>query len=111
MTESDYLQQRQRLENRLKQNDRTKLKLLWAIFVTIIGPFLLPYLPLKRTYYGENFSESIGYWNAVLMFSGFLLLIMPYLIYKEYDKMKRNKFDIIGDLESLEKEFRRSSSY
>jgi prolipoprotein diacylglyceryltransferase len=98
------------LENRLKQNDKTKLNLLWAIFVSIVGPFIIPYLPTKRSSYGNNFAESIGYWNAGLMFSGFLLLIMPYLIYKEYDKMKRNKFDIIGDLETLEKEFKKSSN-
>lgn len=106
MTEPEYLKQKQSLENQLKQNNKGKLKILWAVFVTLASPFLLPYFPTKHSSYGKNFAESMGYWNAVLLFGGILLLIMPYLLYKEYDKMKKNKFDTERELRLLEKEFK-----
>ena len=36
------------LEKKLKENAKKKLKIIWAIFVSIIGPFLLPFLPMKK---------------------------------------------------------------
>ena len=48
-----------------------------------------------------NFATGIGYWNAVMLFGIMILIFMPYLIYKEYDQMKRNKYDIERELKSL----------
>ena len=48
-----------------------------------------------------NLATGIGYWNAVMLFGITILILMPYLIYKEYDQMKRNKYDIERELKSL----------
>jgi hypothetical protein len=53
---------------------------------------------------GKNFENILGYWNAVMIFGGAMLLLMPILIYLEYDKIRRRKFDIEGSLILLEKE-------
>lgn len=86
------------LEKKLKENSKKKKSILWAIFISILGPFLLPLLPMKKA---VNFASEIGYWNAVLFFSITLLILMPFLIYKEYDKMKRTQHDIERELKNL----------
>ena len=75
------------LKKKLKENAKKKLKIIWTIFVSIISPFLLPFLPMKKS---VNLATGIGYWNAVMLFGIIILILMPYLIYKEYDQMKRN---------------------
>ena len=86
------------LKKKLKENAKKKLKIIWTIFVSIISPFLLPFLPMKKS---VNLATGIGYWNAVMLFGITILILMPYLIYKEYDQMKRNKYDIERELKSL----------
>lgn len=86
------------LEKKLKENSKKKLKIIWAIFVSIICPFILPFFPTKKS---VNFATGIGYWNAVMLFGIMILIFMPYLIYKEYDQMKRNKYDIEREQKSL----------
>ena len=61
-------------------------------------PFLLPFFPMKKSI---NFATEIGYWNSVILFSLALLITMPYLIYKEYDNIKRTQHDIERELKNL----------
>lgn len=86
------------LEKKLKENSKKKKSILWAIFVSILSPFLLPLFPMKKA---VNLASEIGYWNAVLFFGATILFLMPFLIYKEYDKMKRTQYDIERVLKNL----------
>ena len=98
MTSQKNDERKKFLEKKLKENAKKKLKIIWTIFVSIISPFLLPFLPMKKS---VNLATGIGYWNAVMLFGIIILILMPYLIYKEYDQMKRNKYDIERELKSL----------
>ena len=98
MTSQKNDERKKFLEKKLKENAKKKLKIIWAIFVSIISPFLLPFLPMKKS---VNLATGIGYWNAVMLFGITILILMPYLIYKEYDQMKRTKYDIERELKSL----------
>ncbi len=98
MTSQKNDERKKFLEKKLKENAKKKLKIIWAIFVSIISPFLLPFLPMKKS---VNLATGIGYWNAVMLFGIIILILMPYLIYKEYDQMKRTKYDIERELKSL----------
>ena len=91
MSSDENYKKRQFFERELQEISKKKLKILWAIFVSILGPFLLPFFPMKKSI---NFATEIGYWNSVILFSVALLITMPYLIYKEYDNIKRTQHDI-----------------
>ena len=105
IAEPEYSERKKYFEARLTQNNKIKLKLIWAGLVTIVGSFLIPFMKAGNRWSRETFSSTIGYWNSVLLFGGFLIPIMSYLIYQEYKKMKRTKFDIERELRLLEKEF------
>lgn len=107
ITESDYTKRKQYFENQLKRNNKIKLKLIWAVFVTLVGPLLMPFMKAGNRWSRENFSTTIGYENSVLLFGGFLIPIMSCLIYREYKNMIRTKFDIERDLRLLEKEYQK----
>ena len=98
MSSDENYKKRQFLERELQEISKKKLKILWAIFVSILGPFLLPFFPMKKSI---NFATEIGYWNSVILFSVALLITMPYLIYKEYDNIKRTQHDIERELKNL----------
>ncbi|OWR15703.1 hypothetical protein CDW55_04690 [Chryseobacterium sp. VAUSW3] len=105
ITELEYLKRKQYFENQLKQNNKIKLKLIWAVFVTLVGTFLMPFMKAGDRWSRETFSTTMGYENSVLLFGGFMIPIMSYLIYSEYKNMIRKKFDIERDLRLLEKEY------
>lgn len=105
ITESEYLKRKQYFDYQLKQNNKIKLKLIWAIFVTLVGPLLMPFIKAGNRWSMETFSTTIGYENSVLLFGGIMIPIMSYLIYREYKNMIRTKFDIERDLRLLEKEY------
>lgn len=105
ITESEYLKRKQYFDYQLKQNNKIKLKLIWAIFVTLVGPLLMPFMKAGNRWSRETFSTTIGYENSVLLFGGIMIPIMSYLIYREYKNMIRTKFDIERDLRLLEKEY------
>lgn len=100
MSSQDTDERENFLLKKLKENSKKKWSVLWAIFITVAAPFLLPLLPMKNV---GNLASGIGYWNAVLFFGAILLIVMPYWIYKEYDKMKKTKFDIERELKYLKK--------
>ena len=100
MSSDENYKKRQFLERELQEISKKKLKILWAIFVSILGPFLLPFFPMKKSI---NFATEIGYWNSVILFSVALLITMPYLIYKEYDNIKRTQHDIERELKKFKK--------
>ena len=91
--------------NFLRSNNKIKLKLIWAVFVTLVGTFLMPFMKAGDRWSRETFSTTMGYENSVLLFAGFMIPIMSYLIYSEYKNMIRKKFDIERDLRLLEKEY------
>ena len=101
MSSDENYKKRQFLERELQEISKKKLKILWAIFVSILGPFLLPFFPMRKSI---NFATEIGYWNSVILFSVALLITMPYLIYKEYDNIKRTQHDIERELKNLKKQ-------
>lgn len=104
MTESDYQIRKKSIEHQLSQNKKIPLQLIWAGFVTIVGSFLLPFMKAGNRWSRATFASEIGYWNAVFLFGGILLLIMPYLIFREYTKMKKEKDDLERELRMLEYE-------
>ena len=101
MSSDENYKKRQFLERKLQEISKKKLKILWAIFVSILGPFLLPFFPMKKSI---NLATEIGYWNSVILLSVALLIKMPYLIYKEYDNIKRTQHDIERELKNLKKQ-------
>lgn len=105
MTLDQIETQKKILQNELVKNSKRWYKIIWAIFVTLVSPFLIPFLSF-RNMHGKNFESLFGYWNSVMVFGGGMLLVMIVPIYQEYDKMKRRKFDIEGDIRRLEKERR-----
>ena len=105
ITELEYLKRRQYFENQLKQNNKIKLKLIWAVFVTLVGTFLMPFMKAGDRWSRETFSTTMGYENSVFLFGVFMIPVMSYLIYGEYKNMIRKKFDIERDLRLLEKEY------
>ena len=107
ITESEYIERKQYIDHQLKQNNKIKLKLIWAVFVTLVGPFLMPFMKTGDRWRRETFSTTIGYENSVLLFGGFMIPIMSYLIYREYKNMIRTKFNIERDLRLLEKEYQK----
>ena len=104
MTETIFKEREKVIQKRLKSISNRKYQIIWAIFVTLFGPFIMPFMPLRRM--RGTFGEMLGYWNTVLLFSGIMLPIMSYLIYKEYDKMVRDKFDTESELRLLKKELK-----
>ena len=66
MSSDENYKKRQFLERELQEISKKKLKIIWAIFVSILGPFLLPFFPMKKSI---NFATEIGYWNSVILFS------------------------------------------
>ena len=94
------------IQQRLHGISKGKYQIIWAIFVTIVSPFIMPFIKAGDRYSRETISSLIGYWNAVLLSAGIMLPIMSYLIYKEYDKMVRDKFDTEAELRLLKKELK-----
>ena len=104
MTEAIFKEREKVIQKRLKSISNRKYEIIWAIFVTLLSPFIMPFIKAGNRWSRETISSSIGYWNSVLLFSGIMLPIMSYLIYKEYDKMVRDKFDTESELRLLKKE-------
>lgn len=106
MTKEFFNEKEKLIQQTLHRISKRKYQIIWAIFVTIVSPFIMPFIKAGNKYSRETISSSIGYWNAVLLSAGIMLPIMSYLIYKEYDKMVRDKFDTEAELRLLKKELK-----
>ena len=103
MTEEIYNEKEKLIQNQLKKISNRKYQVIWAIFVTLVSPFIIPFVRLRRM--EKTFGEMFGYWNAVMIFLVALIFLMSIVLYQVIDKMKRDKFDAESDLRFLKKEF------
>ena len=101
MNENNFEEKERVIRERLKKISRRKYQIIWAIFVTLASPFLLPIIRFRRM--EKSFAESMGYWNAAFMFLAILIFLMIIVLYDFIDKIKRDKFDAESDLRNLQK--------
>lgn len=64
------------LDKKLNENSKKKWLILWAIFVSVVGPFLMLFMVMRRMN-GQSFQDILGYWNSVMIFGGAMILLMP----------------------------------
>ena len=103
MNEEIFREREKLILKRIKSISNRKYQIIWAIFVTLVFPFIIPFVRLRRM--EGTFGEMFGYWNAVIIFLTILVFLMSFLLYQFIDKMKRDQFDAASDLRMLLKEF------
>ena len=47
MTEEIYNEKEKLIKNRLKKISNRKYQVIWAIFVTLVSPFIIPFVRLR----------------------------------------------------------------
>lgn len=109
MDEKTFKEREQLILLRLKKISQKKYQVIWAIFVTLFSPFIMPYVRLRRM---ENtFGEELGYWNTVIIFMIALVFLMSITLYQVIDKMRRDTYDAERDLKLLKKKFYQKTNY
>ncbi len=101
MTEELFKEREKVIQKRLKSISNRKYKIIWAIFVTLFYPFVVPCIRFRRM--EGTFGETLGYWNTVMLFLITTVFIMSIGLYQFIDKIKKDKFDAEADLRRLKK--------
>lgn len=86
----------------MKSIANRKHQIIWAILVTLVFPFIIPFVRLRRM--EKTFGEMFGYWNAVMIFLVLLIFLMSFVLYQFIDRMKRDQFDAESHLIFLKRE-------
>lgn len=85
------------LERQLIELPKKKWGVLKLILIGIIGPFLLPYIPMRR---GSMFYK-MGYEDAVLSFGLINLAVIPFACYMHFQKVNEEIFEVERKLRHL----------
>lgn len=85
------------LERQLIELPKKKWGVLKLILIGIIGPFLLPYIPMRR----GSMWDKMGYEDAVLSFGLIYLAVIPFACYMHFQKVNEEIFEVERKLRHL----------
>ncbi|SCX19106.1 hypothetical protein [Flavobacterium saliperosum] len=83
--EKNLDEEERQLKEQLARLPKKKWQIWRLILVGLLGPFILPYLPMKR----GPLSERMGYEDSVLLFGGIYLLVIPIACYMHFQKVNQ----------------------